>query len=155
MLLDTGNSELRENVKGDKIWGIGKFINIMSNNLNTIDSQNKYSFIGHDGQGRNEAGKILMQIRGAFQNNRPLFSPIYIVGDSLVKHVEIPNAETISISGANADFVTNAACHLIGPNTQFLFIVAGTNDLIKRDKSLGSTNKVHISYYNKHSVIKY
>lgn len=112
-LLSTGDDTIVENVP-DSYWGIGK-----------------------DGNGSNVAGQILQYLRYCFSIGASPFPLMYVVGDSMVRNLEVsPVVKVLSISGAEIDFTTTVAEAVAGAPVRVVLVFCGTNDLFQRDGSI-------------------
>lgn len=74
-----------------------------------------------------------MFLRSSFLHNTPIFPKNVIIGDSLTRELEVPECRTIVLPGANANFIATIAHMVVGPGTEWVFIIAGTNDLVAYD----------------------
>lgn len=98
--------------------------------------------VGHDGNGANKAGKILVIIRSCLKYGTAPFPSALIVGDSMLRHVVVPNCRVIFIPGAGGELVSTVAS-LFPPNiVKNVILFSGTNDLVMRDGSTTQPNLI-------------
>jgi ribA/ribD-fused uncharacterized protein len=108
-LLSTGNRPLIENNPHDRYWGCE----------------------------RNEAGKVLMQLRSHFAKQPNDLPEILILGDSLLRNLNHNRMSqelgqkiySISLSGATLEYIMLVAKFITGPFIKKLIVFGGTNSL--------------------------
>lgn len=110
--------------------------------LHAEKQKNSKLLLGHNGLGENTAGRILEAVRHHFISGKSQFPKIVVIGDSMVKGVSISGVTVVALPGADSEFISTVASVIPGPGTEIVFVVTGTNDLVRRDLSLGPTNLV-------------
>lgn len=109
---------------------------------------------------RNEAGKILMQIRDKLKGKTSPIPQILIIGDSILQNLNVTKMEettgqkiqVISLPGARMEYIVQAAKFACGDLFEKLVIFGGTNDLAtKDDKPRYGPNRLFrkIQYFEK------
>lgn len=128
ILLATGNKWLVEK-SADSYWGIGKYSLLY---LGTFKFLKSFIFLGTDGKGENQTGRILGQLRQHYRNRTPVFPPVLIIGDSLVKCIRLEGVMIVPIPGAQQQFVKAAASAIANDCMKCVIVMCGTNDLVSR-----------------------
>lgn len=95
------------------------------------------NYAGKNGKdGLNMAGQILMKVR---DNQYPAY---FLLGDSLVRDVQIEQSEKCSVPGGNiAHIKTLSPLLSVLPKTA-LILQFGTNDMVPRDEPFANPIKV-------------
>ena len=107
LLIGTGDCQLIEDTN-DECWGRGR-----------------------DGSGSNLHGKCLMRVRDFYRFSATSPSTL-LVGDSLVRNIELPDCKTICMGGAHAGQVCLIAELFVQLGVTNLVLHVGTNDCFPR-----------------------
>lgn len=92
-----------------------------------------------NGKGQNIAGKILERVRSSD------FPEYLLLGDSIIKNVNIHNVEKCCLSGGKIREISQLANLTINIPNKGLIIHAGVNDTITKSKELKNVVKVYIN----------
>lgn len=89
-----------------------------------------------------EAGNVLERLHSNWQSKTPFFPLIFIMGDSLAHDIRVDVSLTVALLGGKTEFIMHSASFLVPSSADFLFLIAGTNDLVKKDNSMISPKLV-------------
>lgn len=70
-----------------------------------------------------------------------------IIGDSIIRNVILHNATVIAVPGTKVEFLKSVASAVSGSDIKLIVLVAGANDFVQKDGSMGPINRV-IAFYH-------
>lgn len=120
-LLETGNRLLVEASPSDDFWGAGLAEDAV---LREVQCHGRTWCP----PGANWMGRLLMELRDHFTGVKPLTYSLFI-GDSMIRHVEIPGCDKVCIPGAQLDHLFDVAEMVLGPYHTAVIFHGGTNNI--------------------------